>query len=200
MAPASRNRGPYSDEQERGLFESGSLMEEILRAAEGEGLVATLEDGQLMCYPVIVRAVPACRSISIDRKVVRQVRPSALASELSKIQKKPVKLKPARFLESLHAAWEYARHRDSAGRLPGADVRVDDIYAVLTISPGSSEYSRQEFGRDLYLLEQSSVRETRKGDRVHFSRSTGTKERGAIVVVGEDGRRVTYSSIGFTGA
>ncbi len=53
MAPASRNRG-HSDEQERGLFESGSLMEEILRAAEGEGLVATLEDGQLMCYLVIV--------------------------------------------------------------------------------------------------------------------------------------------------
>ena len=39
---------------------------------------------------------------------------------------------------------------------------------------------------------------TRKGARVHFGRSTGTKSpSGMITVVGEDGRRVDYSSIGF---
>ena len=32
------------------------------------------------------------------------------------------------------------------------DVRVDHVYAALTIAPGSSkEYSKPEFGRDLYL-------------------------------------------------
>jgi hypothetical protein len=47
-------------------------------------------------------------------------------------------------------------------------------------------------------LEQSGERVTKKGARLHFGRSTGTKTTGgAITVVGEDGRRVDYSSISF---
>ena len=76
---------------------------------------------------------------------------------------------------------------------------VSGLQLALTVSPGSSkEYSKPEFGRDLYLLEQSGERVTRKGARVSFPRSTSTKSSaGMITVVGEDGRRVDYASIGF---
>jgi hypothetical protein len=190
---------PFADDEERRLFDDGGFIREVLEMGARNGLVITDQDGLLLSYPVIVRPEPARRAVTIDRKLFRRIRPSALVKHLASMQQRPVKFKPAQFIESLHMAWDYARRHDAVDRLVASDVKVDDVWAVLTVAPGSAtDYPRQEFGRDLYLLERSDVRETRAGARIHFSRSTGTKERGAIVVVGEDGRRVTYSSIGFT--
>jgi hypothetical protein len=153
----------------------------------------------LLCYPVIVRVDPGKRAVTIDRKPYREVRPSVLVAHLAALQAKPATARPEPFLEALHTAWEYARHRGAAGRTPATDVRVNDLWAVLTVAPGSKkEYTKQAFGRDLYMLESSGVRETKSGMRVHFSRSTGTKEAGAIVISGQGGDRIIYSSVGFT--
>jgi hypothetical protein len=188
-----------SDEAERRLFEDGSFVRELLQQAEQRGVTLTEQDGQVLCYPVIVRVDISKRAVTIDRKPHREVRPSVLAAYLAALQTKPAAVKPERFLEALYRAWEYARHRYAAGGNPANDVRVSELWAVLTVAPGSEkEYTKQDFGRDLYLLERSAVRETKAGDRVHFSRSTGTKETGAIVVSGQGGDRVVYTSVGFT--
>jgi hypothetical protein len=198
-ADQSRVEWGLSDEAERRLFEDGTFVRELLRRAEQHGLTITEQDGQLLCYPVIVRVDAGKRAVTIDRKPYREVRPSVLVAHLTVLQAKPATGKPERFLEALHTAWEYARHRVAAGRPPATDVRVNDLWAVLTVAPGSKqEYTKQDFGRDLYMLELSDARETKSGSRVHFSRSTGTKETGAIVISGQGGDRIVYSSVGFT--
>lgn len=188
-----------SDEQEVAYFADGRFTEELVSDANASGLQVSVEEGTIVCYPSLVKVDATKRCVLIDRKPYRSVRPSSLVAHLKAVQARPPRFKAAQFLESLYIAWDHARHLRASGRQPGTDVRVGDMYAALTIAPGSSkEYSKPEFGRDLYLLEQSGERVTRKGARVHFGRSTGTKSStGMITVVGEDGRRVDYSSIGF---
>jgi len=188
-----------SEADEAALFTDGDFVEELVTAAESAGLELSVEDGTIVCYPSLVKVDAARHCVIIDRKPYRNVRPSVLVAHLKAVQGRPPKFKANQFLESLYVAWDHARHLRAAGRPPGTDVRVTSVYAALTIAPGSArEYSKPEFGRDLYLLEQSGERLTRKGARIHFGRSTGTKVAGgAITVVGEDGRRVDYSSISF---
>ena len=188
-----------SEADEVSLFAEGGYVREFMTAAERAGLQASEQDGAIVCYPSLVKVDSARRCVFIDRKPYRNVRPSSLVAHLKAVQARPPKFKAAQFLESLYIAWDYARYLRAVGRPPATDVRVAHIYAALTIAPGSSkEYSKPEFGRDLYLLEQSGERVTKKGARVHFGRSTGTKTvGGAITVVAEDGRRVDYSSISF---
>ncbi len=190
---------PLSEADEAALFSDGGFVHEFVTAAHDAGLQVSVEDGTIVCYPSLVKVDAARRYVVIDRKPYRNVRPSALVAHLKAVQARPPKFKAAQFLEALYVAWDHARHLRAAGRVPGTDVRVANVYAALTIAPGSAkEYSKPEFGRDLYLLEQSGERVTRKGARVHFGRSTGTKAAGgAITVVAEDGRRVDYSSISF---
>ncbi|MDA8349073.1 MAG: hypothetical protein M0038_09795 [Pseudomonadota bacterium] len=190
---------PYSDDEERRVLEDGRFLREVVETATRQGVTITEQDGLLLSYPVIVRLDPTRRAVTINRKLDRRIRPTFLVKQLAALQQRPIKFKPAQFIESLYSAWEYARRRVGVDQLFASDVKVNDLWTVFTVAPGSAaEYPRQEFGRDLYLLEGSEVRETRTGAHIHFSRSTGTKQPGAIVVVGEDGRRVTYSSISFT--
>jgi hypothetical protein len=188
-----------SDEEETAYFADGAFTDELVAGAGASGLQVSVEEGTIVCYPSLVKVDPARRCVLIDRKPYRSVRPSSLVAHLKAVQARPPRFKAAQFLESLYSAWDHARFLRAGGRQPGTDVRVDHLYAALTIAPGSSkEYSKPEFGRDLYLLEQSGERLTRKGARIHFGRSTGTKSAsGMITVVGEDGRRVDYSSVGF---
>jgi len=196
---AAANSWSLTEEEESSLFDSGAYVRELLSVANSAGLRISDEDGTLVCYPSLLKIDAAKRSVVIDRKPYRHVRPSVLVTHLKTMQARPPRFKAAQFLESLYLAWDYARHLRAAGRPPGTDVSVGNVYAAFTIAPGSAkEYTKPEFGRDLYLLEQSGERVTRKGARVHFGRSTGTKTAGrAITVVGEDGRRVDYTSISF---
>jgi hypothetical protein len=188
-----------TEEEETAYFADGEFADELLADAQAAGLQMSVEDGTVVSYPSLVKVDAAKRCVVIDRKPYRGVRPSHLVAHLKAVQTKAPRFKPAQFLESLYVAWDHARHLRASGHQPATDVRVAHIYAALTIAPGSSkEYSKPEFGRDLYLLEQSGERLTRKGARLNFGRSTGTKSAtGAITVVGEDGRRVEYTSIGF---
>ena len=188
-----------SEEEEVAYFADGGFTAEVIADAAASGLQVSVEEGTIVCYPSLVKVDASRRCVFIDRKAYRSVRPSALVAHLQAVQARPPRFRAAQFLEALYVAWDHARHLRAGGRPPGPDVRVDYVYAALTIAPGSAkEYSKPELGRDLYLLEQSAERVTRKGARVHFGRSTGTKAAsGMITVVGEDGRRVDYTSIGF---
>jgi hypothetical protein len=189
---------PFDDAAEQAYFESEAFTRELLETAADMGLEISEEDGQLMCYPSVIRVDAAKRLVTIDKKAFRNVRPTVLAAHLWAQQSRKTKFNPAPFLEALYTAWEYARHVGTKGKGPDTDVSVDRVHSVLVVAPGSAkEYSRQEFGRDLFLLESSGERRTKRGAEIHFSRATGTKTGKAITVVREDGKRVLYSSISF---
>src|SRR5437879_1747459 len=62
----------------------------------------------------------------------------------------------------------------------GIAERLVDIYGLLTLLPGQTrEYSRQEFARDIYLLDRSGLTVTRDEQVVSFPASTGTRPSSA---------------------
>ena len=66
--------------------------------------------------------------------------------------------------------------------------------------PGQrGQYSKQEFARDLYLLDQSGVTHTARSPRqLRWSASTGTKGAGVLVTVARGGQRQYYWGAFFT--
>ena len=78
-------------------------------------------------------------------------------------------------------------------------VRLLDMYNLLTLLPGQSrDYSRQEFARDIYLLDQSGVTTTRDGATVSFPASTGTRVPAATLrIVTQGGQEKLYYGIAF---
>jgi hypothetical protein len=195
------NAWPYDEAVEQTYFET-AYAEELKEAAAEQGLTISEDDHLLMCYPSVIRVEPQKRAVSIDKKPYRSVRPSVLAAHLLAQQTKSVRFRPGPFLEAVYSAWDYARRADTRSMTLAIDVPVDRIYAVLTVAPGAAkEYSRQEFGRDLLLLLDSTEQRTKKGALIHISAATGSKnKKGVITVVKKDGAPVLFSSISFAEA
>ncbi|HEX9519974.1 MAG TPA: hypothetical protein VF940_27840, partial [Streptosporangiaceae bacterium] len=80
-----------------------------------------------------------------------------------------------------------------AGQKPDAIVRVTDIWSVLTLLPGQAkEYTRQEFARDLYLLDQSGIKQTKDGRTLRWHASSGTRNAGVLTTVARTGQQQRY--------
>ena len=74
------------------------------------------------------------------------------------------------------------------------------MYRVLTVLPGSArEYSKQEFARDLYLLDQSEVTTTKDGRTLHLPASALTRGSGLLTTVTRSGQEKVYAGISFDG-
>jgi hypothetical protein len=192
------------DVDEERFFEEGAYVRELLAAAAQLDLRMYEQDDRLYVYPAIVQILPGERAALIDRGRERRLRPSVLAKHLQDLQGRPARFKPAAFLESLSAAYAFALDRARTRRGDalvgeGAVVRLVDVYELLTLLPGQArEYSRLEFGRDVYLLEQSGVTTTRQGLTVSFPASTGTRHAGGTIrVVTQDGRERLYYGVAF---
>jgi len=57
--------------------------------------------------------------------------------------------------------------------------KLVDVHRVLTLLPGAArDYTRQEFARDLYLLDQSGVIDTKDGRRMSLPASALTRSSG----------------------
>ena len=69
-------------------------------------------------------------------------------------------------------------------------------------APGSAkEYTRDDFARDLYLLDKSGVTRMDNGIAFRFSASTGTRNLGStFVCIAEDGSEKRYYGIDFSKA
>jgi hypothetical protein len=184
------------DEQE--YFASGEYVKELLAAAEDAGVAMFEEDDRLMCYPSLVRVLPADASVEVDKVRERRIRPSVLVSLLAAAQQRAPRFKPEPFLDSLRTAYELAVA--GSGKSPDAVVRLLDVWSVLTLLPGHSrEYSKQEFARDLYLLDQSAVTSTPRSPRtLRWSASTGTKSTGVLTTVARSGQQQRYWGVSFS--
>jgi hypothetical protein len=174
-----------------------AFLRELLEAAQAKGLTVFAQDGKLYCYPLLVRVKPAERAVQIGKKTERGVRPSALATKLRQLQAKPARFKPADFLGLLHRAY---RHCASAKE--STVLTLAEIYDVLTLMPGSAkDYTRDDFARDLYLLDKSGVTRMDNGIVFRFSASTGTRNLAStFICIAEDGSEKRYYGIGFSKA
>jgi len=179
-------------------FASGQYLKELLGAATEAGLSAFESDGTVLSYPVIVRVSPLDTTVLVDKRKERGVRPSAVVRHLSTLQQKPPNFKADAFIEALAVGYDYVAKYQ--GLRPGAVAKLVDVHKVLTLLPGSArEYTRQEFARDLYLLDQREVTETKDGRLMSLPASALTRDqRGVLVTVTRGGQQKVYAGISFT--
>jgi hypothetical protein len=187
---------------EDAYFADGAFPRELLETAASMNVQIYEQDDRLYSYPSLVRVLPSERAVLIDKARERRLRPTVLVSHLQDLQKRPARFKPEAFLEALFNAYVPIVQKRGDDRLgSGTVVRLLDIYDLLTLLPGQArEYSRQEFARDIYLLDQSGVTATRRGYRVSFPASTGTRlPSGTVRVITQHGEEKVYYGIAFTG-
>jgi hypothetical protein len=186
---------------EEAYFANGSFIAEVLAAAGKTGVHIYERDERLYCYPSLIRTLPNDRAVVIDKARERRLRPSVLVQHLQELQNKPVRFRSEAFLESLYDAYSTAvKTRGKERHNSGAIVPFTEIYNLFTLLPGQAkEYSRQEFGRDLYLLDQSGVTTVRNGAVVSFHAARGNEAASKVIpVVTRDGRAKTYYGLSFT--
>ena len=171
-----------------------AFLAEVVTAAEAKGLKVFAQDGKLYAYPLLVRVKAAERAVQIGKKTERGIRPSALAARLYQLHSKPARFKPADFLGLLYRAYKHCAAKNESPVLTLAE-----IYDVLTLMPGAAkEYTRDDFARDLYLLDRSGVTAMTDGIEFRFSASTGTRNASAtLVCIAEDGSEKRYYGISF---
>jgi hypothetical protein len=142
--------------------------------------------------------LPGDAAVEIDRVRERRLRPSVLLGLLAAQQDRAPRFKPEAFLDSLRGAYEMVVARE-AKKIDGV-VRLVDAWAVLTLLPGQArEYTKLEFARDLYLLDQSGMTVTPRSVRqLRWSASTGTKGTGVLTTVARSGQQQRYWGVSFT--
>lgn len=185
------------DVDETKLLASGDYATELLAAAATAGVAMYAEDEQLLCYPSIVRVLPADLALEVDRRRVRGLRPSVVIAQLQRAQNAGPRFRPAPFLTSLLAAYNLVLGRQA--KTAGSVVRLVDLYSVLTLLPGQArEYTKSEFTRDLYLLDQSGVSEVEPSRwSLRWAASTGTRLSGVLSTVAKSGQQQRYWGIAF---
>ena len=178
---------------------NGLFTQELLRTARAMGVRLHEQDERLYCYPALIRIDAKERAVLIDKTRERRLRPTVLVSHLRDLQKRPPRFRPDAFLESLFEAYTAIAERQGKALLDGVVVRLSDVYDLFTLLPGQSrDYAKQEFARDIYLLDQSGVATTKKGHRVSFPASTGTRTAsGLLRVVTQNGQEKVYYGIAF---
>lgn len=189
------------DLDEEAYVGSARFTEELLRTAQAAGLQLFERDDRLYCYPVLVRVSASDRAVFVDRTRERRIRPSVLIEHLRDVQRRPPRFRSEAFLESLFRAYEYlAKQRGPDQVDAGTPVSLVAVYDLLTLMPGTArEYSRQEFARDIYLLDRSGTAMTRRGYVVSFPASTGARSSSAALrVVTESGQEKVYYGIAFS--
>lgn len=185
------------DVDEAALLSAGAYAEELLATASQAGVAMFQDDDRLLCYPSIVRVLPADLALEIDRRRVRALRPSVVVAQLQRAQTAGPRFKPEPFLASLLSAYDLVLARE--GKSAGAVLKLLDVYSVLTLLPGQArEYSKPEFTRDLYLLDQSGLTEVGStGRRLRWSASSGTRLTGVLTTVARSGQQQRYWGIAF---
>lgn len=197
LAAAVRDVRASLDIDETEYLASGDYAKELLALAADRGVAMFEEDERLLCYPSIVRVVPGDSVVEIDRRRERRLRPSVLLGLLAAAQQRPPRFRAEQYLESLTGAYELVIAR--AGAKPDAVARLTDIWSVLTLLPGQGkEYTRPEFARDLYLLDQSGVRQTKDGRTLRWHASSGTRTAGVLTTVARSGQQQRYWGVSFT--
>lgn len=193
-AVALRDAWTFDEQQ---YLAGGGFTKEVLALAAKEGVGALEEDERILSYPCIVRILPTEAAIEIDKKRERSIRPSVVVARLRAQQERPARFRAEAFLEALLKAYELVVARK--GRAFNATIKLSEVYEVLTLFPGQArEYSKQEFARDLYLLDQSRVTATKSGRVLSLPASTLTKTTPVFTTVTKTGQQKVYAGVAFS--
>jgi hypothetical protein len=197
LSQAVRALGTGWNFDEQAYLARGSYAKELLELAHRSGVNMFEQDDRILCYPVVIRVVPGELAIEVDKHKERGLRPSAVIERLKGLQNRPPRFKPEAFVETLEQAYDLLVR--ATGKPAHATVRLIDVHDVLTLLPGQSrEYTRQEFARDLYLLDQSGVTKTRSGRQLSLPASTLTKGSGVLTTVSKAGQQQVYAGLAFS--
>ena len=178
-------------------FASGDYAKELLASAAEAGVQAFEYDDRILCYPAIVQVSASDTTVVVDKKKDRRVRPSVVVRQLETLQQRPPKFKAEAFIESLAAAYQLVVAQRQQRQ--GAPAKLVDVHRVLTLLPGAGrDYTRQEFARDLYLLDQSGVVDTKDGRRMTLPASAMTRGGGVLTTVTKSGQTKVYAGLTFS--
>ncbi|MGI8980892.1 MAG: hypothetical protein ACR2FY_16815 [Pirellulaceae bacterium] len=172
----------------------GGYTDELIAATKSLGISLTRLDDRLAAFPVVVQILPKQRAVRIDKIRLTSLRPSTVAKKIES-QIKKSHIRPEQFIEILHKCYQFV-----GGEKKGGGVPLVEIYDALTMLPDAREsYSRAEFARDVYLLDNSRVRSTKSEARVSFPSGTGTRGGKSITVVPPSGMPKYYYGLRFEG-
>lgn len=175
---------------------SGGYAKELLEVAAEKGVAMYEEDERLLCYPSLIRLMPLDAVIEVDRRRDKRLRPSVVVAALAAAQNRPPRFKAEPFLESLAGAYELLAAQQGK---PDPVLRLDAVWGVLTLLPGQArDYTRPEFARDLYLLDQSGVATTKAGRMLRWHASSGTRGPGVLSTVARSGQQQRYWGASFS--
>lgn len=116
-------------------------------------------------FPFEVRIVPERLCAEVHGKVVRTLAPAALAKVVKRERDRlyNARFDPQAFARSLLKAWDLlmAERRLAGGPsadVTGGQVKLKDIYQVLTLLPGVGKaYTERDFAFDLFRLRESGM-------------------------------------------
>jgi hypothetical protein len=180
------------------FMNSGAYQKEFLELAEEEGVRMIESDGRILCYPTIIQLSPSDGSVLLDKKKERGVRPSFLVKKLKDLSQRQVRFRPEAFIEALAFAYDLVIAEKK--RRVGSVVKLQEVHKVLTILPASRSYSKSEFARDIYLLDQSGVIKIKDGRTLTLPASALTRSSGTLETVAKGGQVKLYAGIAFEGS
>lgn len=170
---------------------------ELMAEAANIGLRLFERDGHLLAYPSVIRVLPPDLAVRIDKKKVTAIRPTYLAKTLLANQSKKPEYSAEKVVEGFESAYNLIVPPDRRGEV----VKLTQIYQSLTLRPGSArDYDKSDFARDVFLVDQRGILQTRAGSRISFPASTATRggKGDLITFVAPSGEITTYYGIRFT--
>jgi hypothetical protein len=174
----------------------GRFLADLEAAAAEQNLAMFERDGRIYCFPLILRIDANQSAVRVGRKIERRIRPTELVRLLARAQKRPQRFREEAFLDLIWRTYRRLVGRDWNGTDAGRVVPLIDIHDTLTLLPGA-DYPREEFARDLLLMDRRPDLRTRGGDRFEFPRGTTTKGVKPLIVYDEQGTERTYYGIRF---
>lgn len=197
LADATRNAaGTWSWTPEREVaYLEGGYAQELISTGAAAGLRIDSIDSRLTAFPALLKVLAAQRTVRIDTTKIVTLRPSRVVARLKALQQAKPRLNPERFLEVIFDA--YARIVPADNISAGA--RLQDVYDLLTVHPDMRrQYDKNEFARDVHLLDRSGVGRTKSGHEIRFPAATGTKSQsGTFTIVDAAGTAHTYYAVRF---
>lgn len=174
---------------------SGAYQKELLELAAEADVHMIESDGRILCYPTIVQLSSSDATVLLDKKKERGIRPSYLIQKLKDLSQRQIKFRADVFIEALAFAYDLVIAEKK--RRVGAVIKLQEIHRVLTILPSSRTYSKSEFARDIYLLDQSGLTQIRDGRTLTLPASALTRSAGTMETVAKGGQVKLYAGIAF---
>lgn len=153
----------------------------------------------LYVYPALLRLDNNFQAARVDKRLELRIRPRALTAILKNTQNRPSKFPTGKFLSSLFKVYKAlgSRNLKRGEGWAGKSILLKDIYEMMSAAPGS-DYTEQEFVRDIYLLDASGDDLDVRGYVAVLEASSGTRdERKTLSIITRDGQKRLYCAIRF---